>query len=96
MLMRIGRSRIHHHVRSQPLGKRAAFSLIELLVALTILLASAVMFAIKPWLAALALLPVPFVVMAAARSNPSDDTAMVSVTPMVSPTRMSLPTLPPE
>ena len=37
--------------------------------ALTILLASAVMFAIKPWLAALALLPVPFVVIAAARYN---------------------------
>ncbi|MGH2954178.1 MAG: ABC transporter ATP-binding protein [Solirubrobacterales bacterium] len=37
--------------------------------ALTILLASAVMFAIKPWLAALALLPVPFVVLAAARFN---------------------------
>src|SRR3712207_2908058 len=37
--------------------------------ALTILLASAVMFAIKPWLAALALLPVPFVVVAAARFN---------------------------
>ena len=35
--------------------------------ALTILLASAVMFAIKPWLAALALLPVPFVVLTAAR-----------------------------
>ena len=37
--------------------------------ALTILLAAAVMFAIKPWLAALALLPVPFVVVAAARFN---------------------------
>jgi ATP-binding cassette subfamily B protein len=37
--------------------------------ALTILLASVVMFAIKPWLAALALLPVPFVVVAAARFN---------------------------
>jgi ABC-type multidrug transport system fused ATPase/permease subunit len=37
--------------------------------ALTILLASVVMFAIKPWLAALALLPVPFVVIAAARFN---------------------------
>jgi ATP-binding cassette subfamily B protein len=37
--------------------------------ALTLLLASAVMFAIKPWLAALALLPVPFVVLAAARFN---------------------------
>jgi ABC-type multidrug transport system fused ATPase/permease subunit len=35
--------------------------------ALTILLASAVMFAINPWLAALALLPVPFVVLTAAR-----------------------------
>ena len=37
--------------------------------ALTILLASAVMIALKPWLAALALLPVPFVVLAAARFN---------------------------
>ena len=37
--------------------------------ALTLLLASAVMIALKPWLAALALLPVPFVVMAAARFN---------------------------
>jgi ABC-type multidrug transport system fused ATPase/permease subunit len=37
--------------------------------ALTILLASVVMFAIKPWLAALALLPVPFVVISAARFN---------------------------
>jgi ABC-type multidrug transport system fused ATPase/permease subunit len=37
--------------------------------ALTITLASVVMFAIKPWLAALALLPVPFVVAAAARFN---------------------------
>ncbi len=37
--------------------------------ALTILLASAVMFAIKPWLAALALAPVPFVVLSAARFN---------------------------
>jgi ABC-type multidrug transport system fused ATPase/permease subunit len=37
--------------------------------ALTILLASAVMFVIKPWLAVLALLPVPFVVAAAARYN---------------------------
>jgi ATP-binding cassette subfamily B protein len=37
--------------------------------ALTILLAAAVMFAIKPWLAALALLPVPFVVIGAARFN---------------------------
>ncbi len=36
---------------------------------LTIALASVVMFAIKPWLAALALLPVPFVVLAAARFN---------------------------
>jgi ABC-type multidrug transport system fused ATPase/permease subunit len=35
--------------------------------ALTLLLASAVMFAIKPWLAALALAPVPFVVLSAAR-----------------------------
>ena len=34
---------------------------------LTITLASVVMFAIKPWLAALALLPVPFVVLTAAR-----------------------------
>ncbi len=34
---------------------------------LTILLASAVMFAIEPWLAALALAPVPFVVLTAAR-----------------------------
>ncbi len=34
---------------------------------LTILLASAVMFVIKPWLAALTLLPVPFVVLTAAR-----------------------------
>src|SRR5687767_10002553 len=37
--------------------------------ALTLLLASAVMFAINPWLAALALLPVPFVVLTAARFN---------------------------
>lgn len=37
--------------------------------ALTIALASVVMFAIKPWLAALALLPVPFVVATAARFN---------------------------
>ena len=37
--------------------------------ALTILLASAVMFALKPWLAALALLPVPFVVWTATRYN---------------------------
>ena len=37
--------------------------------ALTILLAGAVMFVIKPWLAALALLPVPFVVLTAARFN---------------------------
>jgi ATP-binding cassette subfamily B protein len=35
--------------------------------ALTLLLASAVMFAIKPWLAALALAPVPFVVLSAMR-----------------------------
>src|SRR5918994_6925596 len=37
--------------------------------ALTILLASAVMIAIKPWLALLALIPVPFVVITAARFN---------------------------
>src|SRR5918999_5259055 len=37
--------------------------------ALTILLASAVMFAIKPWLAVLALIPVPFVVATAMRYN---------------------------
>ena len=37
--------------------------------ALTLLLASAVMFAIQPWLAALALLPVPFVVVTAMRFN---------------------------
>jgi ABC-type multidrug transport system fused ATPase/permease subunit len=37
--------------------------------ALTLTLASVVMFAIKPWLAALALLPVPFVVLSAARYN---------------------------
>ncbi len=37
--------------------------------ALTISLASVVMFAIKPWLAALALAPVPFVVLSAARFN---------------------------
>jgi ABC-type multidrug transport system fused ATPase/permease subunit len=37
--------------------------------ALTILLASAVMFAIKPWLAALALIPVPFVIVTATRYN---------------------------
>ena len=37
--------------------------------ALTITLASAVMFVLQPWLAALALLPVPFVVLAAARFN---------------------------
>src|SRR5215216_2380430 len=37
--------------------------------ALTLLLASVVMFAIKPWLAALALLPVPFVVFTAMRFN---------------------------
>ena len=37
--------------------------------ALTILLAGAVMFALNPWLAALALLPVPFVVFTAMRFN---------------------------
>jgi ABC-type multidrug transport system fused ATPase/permease subunit len=37
--------------------------------ALTILLASAVMFALKPWLAALALIPVPFVVITGMRYN---------------------------
>jgi ABC-type multidrug transport system fused ATPase/permease subunit len=37
--------------------------------ALTILLASAVMFAIKPWLALLALIPVPFVIVTATRYN---------------------------
>ena len=37
--------------------------------ALTLLLAAAVMFAIEPWLAALALLPVPFVVVSAMRFN---------------------------
>ncbi len=37
--------------------------------ALTITLASIVMFAIEPWLAALALIPVPFVIVAAARFN---------------------------
>ena len=37
--------------------------------ALTILLASAVMFALNPWLAALSLLPVPFVVLTAMRFN---------------------------
>src|ERR671931_1766888 len=37
--------------------------------ALTLALASAVMFAIKPWLAALALAPAPFVVLSAARFN---------------------------
>jgi ATP-binding cassette subfamily B protein len=37
--------------------------------ALTIALASVAMFAIKPWLAALALLPVPFVVLGAMRFN---------------------------
>jgi ABC-type multidrug transport system fused ATPase/permease subunit len=37
--------------------------------ALTLLFASAVMFAISPWLAALALLPVPFVVLSAMRFN---------------------------
>jgi ATP-binding cassette subfamily B protein len=37
--------------------------------ALTLLLASVVMFAIQPWLAALALLPVPFVVVTAMRFN---------------------------
>jgi ATP-binding cassette subfamily B protein len=37
--------------------------------ALTLLLAAGVMFAIKPWLAALALAPVPFVVLSAARFN---------------------------
>ncbi len=37
--------------------------------ALTIAFASVVMIALKPWLAALALLPVPFVVLAAARFN---------------------------
>ena len=35
--------------------------------ALTIMLASIVMFALNPWLAALALIPVPFVILAAAR-----------------------------
>jgi ABC-type multidrug transport system fused ATPase/permease subunit len=37
--------------------------------ALTIVLASAVMFAVKPWLAALALIPVPIVVLTAMRYN---------------------------
>jgi ABC-type multidrug transport system fused ATPase/permease subunit len=37
--------------------------------ALTILLASAVMIAVKPWLAALALIPVPFVVLTGMRYN---------------------------
>ena len=37
--------------------------------ALTILLASAVMIVLKPWLAALALIPVPFVILIAARFN---------------------------
>jgi ABC-type multidrug transport system fused ATPase/permease subunit len=37
--------------------------------ALTILLASAVMFAIKPWLALLALIPMPFVIATATRYN---------------------------
>ncbi len=37
--------------------------------ALTIVLASAVMFAIQPWLAVLALIPVPFVVLTAMRYN---------------------------
>src|ERR687896_423270 len=37
--------------------------------ALTLVLASAVMFAVKPWLAALALAPVPIVVVTAMRYN---------------------------
>jgi ABC-type multidrug transport system fused ATPase/permease subunit len=47
--------------------------------ALTILLASTVMFVIKPWLAALALLPVPFVVWAASRYNRRNRPALQEV-----------------
>src|ERR687898_773990 len=47
--------------------------------ALTILLASAVMIAIKPWLAALALLPVPFVVATATRYNRRNRPALQEV-----------------
>ncbi len=47
--------------------------------ALTILLASTVMIAIKPWLAALALLPVPVVVWSAARYNRSNRPALQEV-----------------
>src|SRR5882672_2311501 len=46
---------------------------------LTIVLASAVMFAIKPWLALLALLPAPFVVYAASRYNRVSRTAVQEV-----------------
>jgi ABC-type multidrug transport system fused ATPase/permease subunit len=47
--------------------------------ALTILLASTVMIVIKPWLAALALLPVPFVVWAASRYNRRNRPALQEV-----------------
>jgi ATP-binding cassette, subfamily B, bacterial len=47
--------------------------------ALTIVLASAVMIAIKPWLAALALLPVPFVVATAARYSRRNRPALQEV-----------------
>src|SRR5918995_385328 len=47
--------------------------------ALTILLASTVMIVIKPWLAALALLPVPFVVWAATRYNRRNRPALQEV-----------------
>src|SRR5919106_624957 len=47
--------------------------------ALTILLASAVMFAIKPWLAALALIPVPFVIATAMRYNSQSRPALQEV-----------------
>jgi ATP-binding cassette subfamily B protein len=46
---------------------------------LTITLASAVMIAIKPWLAILALLPAPFVVLAAARYNRQSRPALQEV-----------------
>src|SRR5919106_5639046 len=47
--------------------------------ALTILLASTVMIVIKPWLAALALIPVPFVIWAASRYNRRNRPALQEV-----------------
>src|SRR5688572_25458394 len=62
---------------------------------LTILLASAVMIAIEPWLAVLALLPVPFVVMAATRfsrlSRPAVQEGHRPVRVLDTPARVLLP-----